>query len=262
MKAESPHWIVMGEPATPAEAEALDAFREVLPEDGITTAWVNLTFIDDNGRSAEVDVLLLTRAGFFVVELKGWHGTIRGTTQRWVHGVRNVENPWLITDRKGKRLAGLLKGYAPSPAAQKTVPFVNALVVLHGNDSTVELEDRARGGVVTLDGFRVNARPALPKISDFLARPPANPHHAIDIIRARQVRTLCERADFRATPKARMVGDFAVAETAPIAEGPDWQDVLVSLPAMPDVNRRLRLYDIPSQGLGERATARRTVGQA
>lgn len=39
------------------------AFREQRPEDGITTAWVNLTFIDNNGRSAEVDVLLMTRAG-------------------------------------------------------------------------------------------------------------------------------------------------------------------------------------------------------
>ena len=67
MKADSPNWIVMGPPATPAEEAALDAFRELLPEDGITTAWVNLTFIDNNGRSGEIDVLLLTRSGLWLL---------------------------------------------------------------------------------------------------------------------------------------------------------------------------------------------------
>jgi hypothetical protein len=71
MKADSPLWIVMGPSATPAEEAALNAFRELLPDDGIATAWVNLTFIDNNGRSGEIDVLLLTRAGLFNIELKG-----------------------------------------------------------------------------------------------------------------------------------------------------------------------------------------------
>src|SRR4051794_5410168 len=168
MKADSSRWIVMGEPATSAEAAALDKFRELLPDDGITTAWVNLTFIDNNGRSAEVDVLLLTRAGLFVVELKGWHGAIRGNAQRWLHGVRNLENPWLATDRKAKRLAEVLKDHAPNEAAKKTVPFLKPLVVLHGHESTVELDERARTGVVTLDGYRVKAKPPLRTLSAFL----------------------------------------------------------------------------------------------
>ncbi len=130
MKADSPHWIIMGPPATPAEEAALDAFRELLPEDGITTAWVNLTFIDNNGRPGEIDVLLLTRSGLYVVELKGWHGRIVGNTQRWFHNARNVENPWLATDRKAKRLAELLKDVAPNEQARKVVPFLQSKVVL------------------------------------------------------------------------------------------------------------------------------------
>ncbi|MBU8820263.1 NERD domain-containing protein [Mycolicibacterium goodii] len=80
MKHDSPLWKVMGDPATPAEAAALDAFRELLPDDGITTAWANLTFINDQGRTAEVDVLLLTPQGMYLVELKGWHATAYGPT--------------------------------------------------------------------------------------------------------------------------------------------------------------------------------------
>ncbi len=245
MKADSPHWIVMGPPATPAEEAALDAFRELLPDDGITTAWVNLTFIDNNGRSGEVDVLLLTRAGLFIVELKGWHGRIVGNTQRWMHNIRNVENPWLAADRKAKRLAELLKDVAPNEKARKDVPFLQSKVVLHGHGCTVELDERATLGVLAMDKFEIKAKPALTKVSTFLAELPSNPHHVVDYQRAKAVRALCDKAGFRAAPKVRMVGDYKVADSTPIAEGPDWQDVLVDNPHLSGVKLRLRLRDLP-----------------
>lgn len=245
MKADSTHWIVMGPPATPAEEAALDAFRELLPEDGITTGWVNLTFIDNNGRSAEVDVLLLTRAGMFIVELKGWHGRIVGNTQRWEHNARNVENPWLAADRKAKRLAELLKDVAPNAKARKDVPFLQSKVVLHGHGCTVELEERATLGVLAMDKFDVKAKPALVKVSAFLDQLPTNPHHVVDYQGAKAIRALCGKAGFRAAPKVRMVGDYKVADSTPIAEGPDWQDVLVDNPHLSGVKLRLRLRDLP-----------------
>jgi serine/threonine protein kinase len=245
MKAESPHWMVMGPPATPAEEAALDAFRELLPEDGITTAWVNLTFIDNNGRSGEIDVLLLTRSGLYIVELKGWHGRIVGNTQRWTHNQRNVENPWLAADRKAKRLAELLKDVAPNDRARREVPFVQSRIVLHGHGSTVDLDERARTGVLALDKFEVKATPALAKVTAFLADLPSNPSHVIDWQRAKAIRALCDKAGFRAAPKVRTVGDYKVADSTPIAEGPDWQDVLVDNPHLSGVRLRLRLRDLP-----------------
>ena len=245
MKADSPHWIVMGPPATPAEEVALDSFRALLPDDGITTAWVNLTFIDNNGRSGEVDVLLLTRAGLFIVELKGWHGRIVGNTQRWMHNIRNVENPWLAADRKAKRLAELLKDVAPNEKARKDVPFLQSKVVLHGHGCTVELDERATLGVLAMDKFEIKAKPALAKVSTFLAELPSNPHHVVDYQRAKAVRALCDKAGFKAAPKVRMVGDYKVADSTPIAEGPDWQDVLVDNPHLSGVRLRLRLRDLP-----------------
>jgi serine/threonine protein kinase len=236
----------MGEPATPQEAEALAKFREILPDDGLTRAWANLTFIDNNGRAAEVDVLLLTKVGFFLLELKGWHGVISGTAQRWYHAGRNEENPWLLADRKAKRLSSLLKSFA-TPAVARTFPFVRAVVVLHGNGSKVTVDEHGLANVVRLDGYAVKTKKPLPTVSQLIATPPGNPYHLIDGARARIVRNLCDKADFRKTPKTRMVGDFAVSETAPVAEGPDWQDVVVHVPAMPKVRRRLRLYDVPSK---------------
>jgi serine/threonine protein kinase len=247
MKQDSPLWKVMGEPATPAEAAALDSLRELLPDDGITTAWANLTFINDQGRTAEVDVLLLTTQGMFLVELKGWHGTIRGNAQRWNQGQRNVENPRLITDRKAKWLKSLLQDRSPNQAARKLIPHIHAVVVMHGEGSTVEIASPGDVGVLTLDGYHVSSKPRLLKLSDFLAQPPYDFRQSIDLHRARQIRSLCDVVGFTPTPKVRMVGDFVVADDEPIAQGRDWQDVLVNLPALPDVKRRLRLYDVPAK---------------
>src|SRR4051794_39859612 len=154
MRADSPNWVVLGEPATPAEAAALDTFRELLPEDGLTRAWVNLTFIDRNGRLAEVDVVLLTKRGFFVVELKGWHGRIEGNQQTWRLTTGNVEhrpNPLLLTDNKAKRLGSLLAEVSP----KAKLPYVEALVVLHGKDSQIDLDPLGRTRVLALDGYNV-----------------------------------------------------------------------------------------------------------
>ncbi|WP_241482799.1 BREX system serine/threonine kinase PglW [Kocuria rosea] len=253
MKADSPHWKVMGPPATPEEAAALEAFREVLPDDGRTTAWVNLTFIDTNNRTAEVDVLLLTPVGLFCVELKGWHGTITGNSQRWYQPGKTHPNPFLVTDRKGKRLASLLKSYTSSPHMESAVPWVNPLVVLHGEGSTFAVDASGRARVVKLDGYSVSSKPPLLRLSDFLATPPTNPKDNIDPQRAQLVRHLCEKADFRPTPKTRIVGDFAVAESDPVAEGVDWQDVVVTHPNLPKIKQRLRLYDVhPKASASER----------
>lgn len=245
MKADSPHWKVMGPPATPEEAAALEAFRQVLPDDGRTTAWVNLTFIDANNRTAEVDVLLLTPVGLFCVELKGWHGTIAGNSQRWYQPGKTHPNPFLVTDRKGKRLASLLKSYASSQHMERSVPWVSALVVMHGQGSTFAVDASGRAGVVKLDGYNVTSTPPLQRLSEFLATPPANPRDLIDPQRAQLVRHLCDKADFRPTPKTRMVGDYAVADSDPLAEGVDWQDVVVTHPNLPKITQRLRLYDVP-----------------
>ena len=236
----------MGESASPAEAAALDTFRDLLPDDGIATAWANLTFINDQGRTAEVDVLLLTTQGMYLVELKGWHGRVSGNAQRWNQGLRNTENPRLLADRKAKWLKGLLQDRAPNQAAKALVPRIHAVVVMHGEGSTVDIAPPGDIGVLTLDGYHVKSSPRLRKFSDFLAQPPQDLRQQLDLQRVKRVRTLCDAVGFTPTPKTRMVGDFVVADDEPVAQGRDWQDVLVSLPALPGVKRRLRLYDVPS----------------
>ena len=125
------------------------------------------------------------------------------------------------------------------------MPWVNALVVLHGQGSTFSVDPSGRAGVIKLDGYEVASNPPLQRLSEFLATPPGNPRDSIDPQRANVVRRLCEKADFRPTPKTRMVGDYAIAEADPVAEGADWQDVVVTHPTLPRIKQRLRLYDVP-----------------
>ena len=53
-----------------------------------------------------------------------------------------------------------------------------------------------------------------------------------------------------------MVGDYVVADSTPIAEGPDWQDVLVDHPHLQRRQVAPAALRRPAQGLGERAAAR------
>lgn len=253
MKADSPNWVVMGEPATPAEAAALDALRELLPDNGTVKAWVNLTFLDTSGRSGEIDVLLLTMKGLFVVELKGWHTTIRGDQQRWWVGndPQPRKNPVLVQDAKARRLSSLLKDVS----GDYQLTFVDAVVVMHGKDSHVDLPGVAATRVLALDGYGVKG--GLPLFSTWLKEPAAG-GHGLDLTRFRKVRKACDDAGFQKTPKQRRVGQYVVEDSDPIATGPDWQDFVVVHPVMGD-KRRLRLYDMPPQAS---AQDRATIEQA
>lgn len=74
MKPTKTRWVPFGAPVSAAEDAALTKLCEVLPDDAVSHGWTNLTFTDLDGRIHEIDALILTKVGVFVVELKGWRG--------------------------------------------------------------------------------------------------------------------------------------------------------------------------------------------
>jgi hypothetical protein len=157
------------EPVTPAEAEALTRVRELLPDDPLCHAWANLTFPDQTGHLNEVDLLLLIRQGFFVVELKGWHGKVVGRLNDWQlkhpgGGSDQRANPLNLTDRKAKRLKGLLQHEANESREQVRLPYIAPAVVMHGRGSQIELSSATRGSVFGLDGFAVRGVPSFTEL--------------------------------------------------------------------------------------------------
>jgi Nuclease-related domain len=250
MRSDSPLWRVMGEPAQAQEAEALEKVRELLPEDGIARGWVNITFTDLDGRLNEVDVLILTKAGLWIVELKGWHGEITGTQQTWFHAGRADDNPRKLANAKAKRLVSVLKDLAQSaklPAG--TVPYVHEAVVLHGRDSKVRLDQYGAESVWALNGFNVQGLGAGRQCSDLLAQPPnRNP---IDRVRANALDRLMDTAGLMPRARQRMIGEFALDSGEPLGEGPGWQDFLVTHPRA-RTKHRVRLFPYP-KGAGRDA---------
>lgn len=242
MRTDSPLWRVMGDPAQAQEAEALAKVRDLLPDDGIARAWANVTFTDNDGRLNEVDVLILTRAGLIVAELKGWHGEVSGNQQEWFHAGRVERNPRMLANAKAKRLASVLKDLARSAnAPHSTVPFVEEAVILHGRDSRIRLDQFGAESVWALDGFNVHGLGATKNFSMLLAQSPRDP---IDRQRANAIDALMNAAGLMPRAKQRMIGQYALDSGEPLGEGPGWQDFLVTHPRA-KTRRRIRLFPYP-----------------
>lgn len=243
MRVDSPLWRVMGDAAQAQEAEALEKVRQMLPDDGIARAWANVTFTDNEGRLNEVDVLLLTRAGLFIIELKGWNGRISGDQREWVQAGKQHPNPRILANLKAKRLSSVLKDLArQAGASAHTVPFIEEAIVLHGRNSQVQLDRFGAESVWALNGYGVQGLAPDRTLSVLLAQPATR--DAIDLPRARQLDALMNAAGLMPRPRQRMIGQYALDSSEPLGEGPGWQDFLVTHPRA-KTKHRIRLFPYP-----------------
>jgi serine/threonine protein kinase len=248
VREDSPQWHEVGQPASPAEAEALRVIKGMLPDGAIAWAWSNVSFISVNGRLAETDLLLLTRSGLTLVELKGWHGRITGTQQTWRVGDTTKPNPLFLTDQKAKWLRSLLDYVQPGPK-RIAIPFIKAITVLHGRDSVVDLDPVAATDTYGLDGFNVRG---VPPLSEYLARVPSDIRDAVDAKRGKELVAVIGLAGFTAPPRTRKVGQYTVDRLEPVEQGSSWSDVIAENPHLPGQRKRIRLYDVPRGATGER----------
>jgi len=137
------------------EREALDYLREALPDHDPYRAWSNFEFIAQDGSINEVDLLVLTPKGCFLVEVKSHSGVLSGDASTWVQEKRDgrrqsFDNPRLLADRKAKKLASLLQAQPSSRRTNKErIPFIASMVFLSSENLTTRLEGPARINVCT-----------------------------------------------------------------------------------------------------------------
>ncbi len=84
MAMNSPRWTAVTESQFPWEREALDWLRARLPDYNPWQAWANFEFIDDAGKVNEIDALVLSPAGLFLIEIKSRPGLVTGDTHTWI----------------------------------------------------------------------------------------------------------------------------------------------------------------------------------
>src|SRR5437773_497401 len=116
-------------------------------------AWSNFEFQTSDGAIYEVDLLVLTKLGFWLVETKAWGGRIYGDTGTWSRTqdgrLHSEDNPVLLANRKAKALSSLLK--EQSAAKRDRLPWLDALVFLSADDVQCDLAGAARNRVLLRD---------------------------------------------------------------------------------------------------------------
>ena len=156
-------WDTIAPSPYPWERAALDFVRAGLPDHDPYRAWANFEFQSTDGAIYEVDLLVLTKQGLWLVEIKSRPGRVAGDAGTWTWTDRegrrrSVDNPVLLANRKAKALSSLLK---PRMAAQKVpMPWLEALVFLSNHDLQCDLQGAARNRVCLTDREPADGRPA------------------------------------------------------------------------------------------------------
>lgn len=212
------------------EREALEFLRTRLPDHEPYRAWANFEFIAQDGSINEVDLLVLTPKGLFLVEIKSHPGEITGDAGTWVwtnDGRRKAfDNPRLLADRKTKKLASLLRSQR---SARNTIPFIGTLVFLSAENVVNKLQGPARQQVCT----RKNVLDELRKTDEYWT------HKKLDRPTSKAVSRALEEAGIKESLRARRVGLYELTEL--IDEADHFQDWLATH-SETGVERRIRIY--------------------
>ncbi|MEV5820870.1 BREX system serine/threonine kinase PglW [Micromonospora haikouensis] len=244
MREDSPRWEQINASSYTWEQDGLRELASYLPDADPYHVWANVEFVGTDGSINEVDALVLTPSGLHVLELKHWQGEIRGDGTQWVRRERNSrlipeDNPYILANRKAKRLASLIRHYARQQGRQGEAPYIGAAVFLHARGMRAELDAIGGQHVHGLDGHE--AESGLPSLKRFLLAPPRNPDHLVDAARARQIVELVRGAKIRPSVADRKIGQLLL-HPKPFAEGLGWQDFLAGHTLHTSLVRRVRFY--------------------
>ena len=123
------------------EATALEQLRNFLPDTDPCRVWTNFEFTN-GGQIYEVDALVVTAKGVFLVEVKSWAGKVTGDQGTWVQQRRDgtrvsFSSPARINTGKVRSLASLIRRNWQPGTPGANVPYVASLVWF--SDPNVEL---------------------------------------------------------------------------------------------------------------------------
>lgn len=249
-------WHVIAESNFAWEREALAWLRSHLPDRDPWHVWTNFEFIDDEGKVSEVDALVLSPAGLFLVEIKSRPGILAGDAHSWTwttDGRSNTyDNPLILANRKAKRLASLLKRQPAISKAKIRLPFVEPAIFLSSSSLACRLEGLAKSATFQ------HGRPGSADddgIVGALANGIANRGAStVDAQQARAIARGLNEAGIRPSNKHRQVGDYKLGKL--LAEGEGFQDWEANHVSIETVHRRVRIYTVATASSPEARAAR------
>lgn len=244
------NWITVAESQFPWEREALEFIRSQFPKQEPYRAWSNFEFLAGDGSLNEVDLLVFTPQGFFLIEIKSRPGRIVGDqgTWTWEHdGKRSTyDNPLIATNRKAKKLRSLLERQ-PAFRNKGKVPFVESLVFCSAPNQQLALSLGARQRVCLRDRPQDGNSSARPGIMAAIMRRECDglePHprdiHSRPI--SRLIAQAMDQAGIRPSQRSRKVNVYVLDGPMEGEEGPGYQDWKATHSKLPNKVRRIRLY--------------------
>lgn len=260
------NWMTIAESSFPWELEALEFVRAQFPPHDPYRAWSNFEFIADDGSVNEVDLLIFTPQGFFLIEIKSRPGRLRGDAGTWTWEIdgklTTVDNPYQLANSKAKKLRSLLQRQKACKTKGQ-VPFIEAIVFCSAPDLRCELQGTARHHVCLRDRAAEGDKPARPGILAAIKRrecdgldPYAKGTH--DRPTAKMVAQAMEQAGIRPSQRSRKVSDYDLDQL--INEGPGYQDWQATHSTLKNVRRRVRIYNVRTGAtIDERQTIERAA---
>ena len=198
------------------EREALGFLKERLPDHEPYRVWANFEFIALDGSVNEVDALVCSPKGLFLVEIKSHPSEIGGDAGTWVwthEGRRRAfDNPRLLAERKAKKLRSLLEAQRSAVKGGSTIAFIETLVFLSAEGVVNHLEGHARLNVYTRDGV-------LAALTRLEAR---DSRRRIDRPASKAISRAMEEAGVKECLRVRRVGLYELTEL--LDESDQFQD--------------------------------------
>jgi hypothetical protein len=253
MSLSSGRWKRYAESKYPHEREALEYLRENLPDSDPVLLYSNFEFIADDGSVNEIDALVVTRVGLFLVEIKSRGGKIAGNRHTWSWEqegrVLTIDSPLILANSKARKLGDLLERQKAFKEIKR--PYVEALVFCSDPSISIQLAESER--------MRVCARLPLDKapgiIPALLRResPGITPlaGTVIDKPVARAIVQALEQAGIRHSQRERRVGDYVLTDLIEENSLLSCQDFAAEHPST-KTPRRVRLYNVAAAEPGER----------
>jgi hypothetical protein len=144
----------IGTPETDSEARAIKRFGKDLPDDYLV--FHNFELTTGRGLPYEYDIAVLTPHALYHVEVKGYHGEIRGNPLQWTFENGGVyPSPIPLANKKTKILAGKLKQHSH----RLDGVFVDTLILLTEDGARAKIKDDQAARVIHL-------RDAVERLSD------------------------------------------------------------------------------------------------
>lgn len=135
----------IGEPENPSEAKAIRKLAEVLPENFFI--FHNLEITTGRGLPYEFDVIVVGEYAVYHVEVKGYHGAIRGNHMQWQFENGGVmPSPIPLANKKTKILASKLKNHSP----QLSDVWTETVILLTDDGAKVNVKDDQAHRIVQL----------------------------------------------------------------------------------------------------------------